>query len=392
VRLVLTERSGLRTRRAIVALLLATVTAACGDASDEGASGSSTTTGGSGRASTTSSAAPATSRPVAETTTAVPTTLGDSSATALPGASTSTSAASTTAASVPPPPPATIAPPSTAATPVVCEARSGFVGTPSGRRVLLRTAGATPLAPLVVVLHGYTGTPTGIERFAELTGPANTASVAVAYPEGTATRDDGFGWASGAGVFATEGVDDVAALAEMLDAVVATGCVDPARVVLAGESNGAGMALAAACDGRVGPRLASLVLVNAAVDEDVVARCAAGAPVALPVSAIAGEIDATVPFAGGNGLLAQEEWFGAVSWLIAGCHEIAPRAQIDDWTAVVAGTSCETCSVLFAVADGTHTWPGSSRGTGGLRPGTFDLNQRILWSAAAPPPLPCLPW
>ena len=48
--------------------------------------------------------------------------------------------------------------------------------------------------------------------------------------------------------------------------------------------------------------------------------------------------------------------------------------------------------MLFTVADGTHTWPGTSRGTGGLRPGTFDLNSRLLWIAAAPPPLPCLPW
>jgi polyhydroxybutyrate depolymerase len=249
-----------------------------------------------------------------------------------------------------------------------------------------------PFAPLVMVLHGYTGSPSGIERFAELTPAANAASIAVAYPEGGPTTVGGFGWASGANVFATADVDDVAALGEMLDALIGTGCVDPTRVTVAGESNGAGMALAAACDPRFGPRIGSVVLVIPAVDEGVLDRCASGAPVAVAMSVVAGELDETVPFGGGNGLLAQEEWFASASWLLAGCTAIAPRAAVDDWTNVVSGTSCETCSVLFVVADGTHTWPGASRGTGGLRPGTFDLNGRLVWSAAAPPPLPCLPW
>jgi poly(3-hydroxybutyrate) depolymerase len=241
-----------------------------------------------------------------------------------------------------------------------------------------------------MVLHGFTGSPSGIERFAELTPVANAASVAVAYPEGGPTPIGGFGWASGAGVFATTGVDDVGALGEMLDALIATGCIDPTRVTIAGESNGAGMALAGACDRRFGPRLSAVVLVIPAVDEGVLARCAAGAPVALPLSVVAGELDDTVPFMGGNALLPQEEWFASASWLLAGCTAVAPPAAVDDWTSVISGTSCETCSVLFAVADGTHTWPGSSRGAGGLRPGTFDLNGRLVRSAAAPPPRSCL--
>jgi poly(3-hydroxybutyrate) depolymerase len=193
-------------------------------------------------------------------------------------------------------------------------------------------------------------------------------------------------------VFATSGVDDVGALAEMLDAIVATGCVDPSRVVVSGESNGAGMALAAACDQRVGLRIAALVLVNAAVDEGVLARCGSGAPVALPLSAVSGEIDATVLYGGGRGLMAQEEWFADASRVVAGCEAIDERTRVDAWTTVVPASECETCAVLFAIADGTHTWPGTSRGTGDLRPGTFELATRLVWAAVAPPPVPCLPW
>jgi poly(3-hydroxybutyrate) depolymerase len=154
----------------------------------------------------------------------------------------------------------------------------------------------------------------------------------------------------------------------MLDALIATGCVDPTEGHVAGESNGRGWrsrlrATRASARDRV-----RVVLVIPAVDEGVLDRCASGAPVAVAMSVVAGELDETVPFGGGNGLLAQEEWFASASWLLAGCTAIAPRAAVDDWTNVVSGTSCETCSVLFVVADGTHTWPGSSRGTGGQRP------------------------
>ena len=49
---------------------------------------------------------------------------------------------------------------------------------------------------------------------------------------------------SGAVVLATELVDDLAVLGEMIDAIVMSGCVDPARIILTGESNGAAIALA----------------------------------------------------------------------------------------------------------------------------------------------------
>lgn len=290
------------------------------------------------------------------------------------------------------PPPETALPVPTATTePPACAPQSDFLVTSSGRRVLLRAAGVRPHSPLVLILHGYTGTPTGIETFAEFTALGNGAGVAVAFPEGTPTPTEGFGWASGAAIFATAFVDDVGALLEMIDVIVATGCVDPTRVVIAGESNGAGMALALACDSRSAGRLAAVVMVNAAIDEGVMARCAGGAPVALPLSAVAGEIDRTVPYEGGRGLLGQDEWWYQASVVLAGCVGFQSPTPIDDWTRFMKGIPCETCSVLFTVGDGTHTWPGTSRGTGGLRPGTFDLASRLLWIAASPPPLRCLP-
>jgi len=144
---------------------------------------------------------------------------------------------------------------------MACDQSDGVITTVSGRRVLVRAAGLASPSPTVLVLHGYTGTPTGIERIAELTEIANEAGVAVAYPEGTATNRGGFGWNSGAEVFATSGIDDVAALVEMIDAIVATGCADRDSITLTGESNGAGMALTAVCAPQLRAAFRSVVMV-----------------------------------------------------------------------------------------------------------------------------------
>lgn len=283
---------------------------------------------------------------------------------------------------------ATISPPATAPTPssaVACNQTNGVVMTASGRQILLRADGLSSPSPTVLVLHGYTGTPTGIERVAELTEVANAAGIAVAYPEGTPTSRGGFAWDSGAKVFATSGVDDVAALAEMIDAVVASGCVDRDRVTVTGESNGAGMTLAAVCSPELRGVFRSAVMVIPAIDDGVLARCEASDS-ALPLTVVAGRADRTAPFDGGNGLLAQETWFDTVAASVQGCSSIALVAPLSDNVERWAGEGCGSCTELLIVGDGPHTWPGTSVGSGGLKPGTFDLNRRIVADVLAPEP------
>lgn len=280
---------------------------------------------------------------------------------------------------------------STTAAPVAtlpCTPTDGVLTTASGRRVLVRANGAAAASPLVLILHGYTGTPTGIERYAEFTAIANAASVVVAYPEGTPVDGfEGFGWATGSSIFSTSGVDDAGALVEMLDAIIATGCVDAARVTLAGESNGAAMSLVAACDTRLRDRLAGVVMVIPAVDDGVVAHCAPGGR-ALPMTVVAGRLDRTVPFDGGRAtLLPQEAWFQRVATLVNACVD-APGAReaLTEFVERVTPSGCGACTQLLTIADGTHTWPGSSEGVADLRPGTFDLSARLLRLATSPAP------
>lgn len=267
-----------------------------------------------------------------------------------------------------------------------CTARATALTTTNGRHVILRARGLTQPAPAIIVMHGYSGTPEAIEKFSELTDRANARGVAVVYPEGTATSDGGFGWSTGAGLFSTSGPDDVEALGEMIDAVIDTGCVDSERMVVAGESNGAGMALVAICDERMRSRFLAAVLVIPAIDDGVLARCDRTRTMPIGVSVVAGKLDETVGYAQGRPpFLGAEQWFQAVASLVNDCPPQTPlRVEVDAFVERFDLSGCAGCTEMFAVGDGTHTWPGSSRGTGDLRPGTFALSDRLVTLALDP--------
>jgi polyhydroxybutyrate depolymerase len=233
------------------------------------------------------------------------------------------------------------------------------------------------------VIHGFTGTPSGIERVIDLTDVANAAGITVAYPQGTEVGPGGFGWNSGAAVFATTGVDDAAAISEMIDTIVATGCVDRGAITITGESNGAGMALAALCSPGLGGAFRSAVMVIPAIDAGVLERCAGNGAPDTPLAVAVGLIDTTAPVDGGNGLLPQRAWFDEVAtW--RGCSGVDERGALTSLVDHAAGANCRRCTEIFTVADGPHTWPGTRVGNGGSTPGTFDLNRRIVANVIAP--------
>jgi len=269
--------------------------------------------------------------------------------------------------------------------PIRCDGTDGRITTRSGRAVTLRTEGIASAGPTILVIHGFTGTPTGIERIADLTDVANTAGIAVAYPEGTEVSPGGFGWNTGAAVFATSSVDDVAAISEMIDAIVATGCVDPGAITITGESNGAGMTLAALCAPELSGAFRSAVMVIPAIDAGVLERCAGNGASDTPLAAVIGLIDTTAPVDGGNGLLPQRIWFDEVA-MWRGCSGVEVLGALTPFVDRAAGTGCRSCTEIFTVADGPHTWPGTPLGNGGSTPGTFDLNRRIVADALATEP------
>jgi polyhydroxybutyrate depolymerase len=261
----------------------------------------------------------------------------------------------------------------------------GDVAVPSGRRALVRRPALDLPGPAVLILHGYTGTPESIERTSGMTRFATARGAVAVYPEGTPVANlGGSGWASGSARYSTSGVDDVAFLLEVLDILVRDHCVDGDRLMLAGESNGAAMAVRAACDDRLVGRLRLVGAVIPAVDAGVLEQCGPGGPVPLVVIATRG--DATIDFdgtypAGQVPLLGQEDWFGRFARQVNGCDPKDPERFPSDGAVRVVPRACIQPAVLHEVTGGAHTWPGGPQGTGGLDPGPFPTNQ-VLWSVA----------
>ncbi len=136
------------------------------------------------------------------------------------------------------------------------EPPSGFVNgtslhhiTVGGRdrtyRLYKPPAASTPV-PLVVVLHGYSGSARQAERDYHSDGLADSGKFIVAYPDGLnrAWNVDGETCCGRPG---REGVDDVGFISAAVADVAKNLGIDPARVYAAGMSNGAIMSFTLAC-------------------------------------------------------------------------------------------------------------------------------------------------
>ncbi|BBY62985.1 alpha/beta hydrolase family esterase [Mycolicibacterium helvum] len=109
-------------------------------------------------------------------------------------------------------------------------------------------AGLPRAAPLVVMLHGWTGSAAQAEQEYGWNQLADSAKFVVAYPDGV-----GRSWNVGGccGRASSDGVDDVGFITAAVREVVDNVGIDPARIYAAGISNGGMMAYKLACDSAV---------------------------------------------------------------------------------------------------------------------------------------------
>jgi polyhydroxybutyrate depolymerase len=146
--------------------------------------------------------------------------------------------------------------------------------------------------PLVVMLHGGTGTSANIEEYLGLTAIAARENFAVVYPQGI-----GRAWndaRSNKQLMSPNAstADDVAFLNELVADLVRRGFADPKRVYLSGLSNGGFMAMRMACESP--DRFAAFAPLVASAPLSVAKDCRPKRP--RPVLMINGSNDGLVKF------------------------------------------------------------------------------------------------
>ncbi len=243
--------------------------------------------------------------------------------------------------------------------------------------------GKTPL-PLVLVLHGATQTPEGIERMSGMSAAADKEAFLAVYPRGTGRV---LTWNSGAccGYAMENHVDDTGFLGALIDKLERDYVVDRRRVFATGISNGGMMSYRLACE--LADKVAAIAPVEGA--QDLACHPSNG----VSVIVFHGTDDHLVPFDGGSTpfQVGSRRSDTSVPSTVAfwvkqdGCTP-TPQREVSAavHAEIYAGCRDGAGVALYAIQGGHHIWPGT-RFSGNDVPATS-----LMWSffAKHPKPLP----
>lgn len=205
-------------------------------------------------------------------------------------------------------------------------------------------------APLVVVLHGYSGSGRQVERDYGWDELADSGGFAVAYPDGLdrAWNVDGETCCGRPG---RQGVDDVAFIGAAVAEIARRVGTDPARVYVAGMSNGAIMSYTLACNtdifAAIGP------VAGTQLNE-----CRNPRPVS--VMHIHGTVDRLVPYGGGQGFsVINGPSVPAVNAFWRNVDRCASPATTTNGPVTTSTAACagDRAVTLITVDGGGHEWP-----------------------------------
>lgn len=216
--------------------------------------------------------------------------------------------------------------------------------------------------PLLIDLHGYTGTGLSQENYTKLGAAAEERRVIYAAPNGLLDSEGSQFWNASTACcnFDNNSVDDVAYIQSIIDQISSKASVDPKRIYIFGHSNGHFMTYKFACEN---PKTVAAIA-GLAGSMDVEANsCKARTPV--NVLHIHGTGDETINYGGGS--FFQRPFIGAVEsanrWaVISKCSPTPITGQAFDLVTTIEGAetiptsySCPTSSVeLWSITGGVH--------------------------------------
>jgi polyhydroxybutyrate depolymerase len=243
---------------------------------------------------------------------------------------------------------------------------------------LYKPPGLTAAAPLVVMLHGASGSGEQAEKSYGWDQLADSAHFVVAYPDGIGRTWNGHGCC---GKAMRENVDDVGFITAMVGQISAGLPIDKSRVYAAGISNGGIMSYTLACNtgifAAIGPDSATML-------------DACTAPHPTSVIHIHGTADQLVPYNGGQG------WSTVNGPSIADLNAFWRKADQcgppDVTTNAPVTTSTAACAdkrsvELITIDGGKHQWPGGTTGLEKRDPTSHALNAtQTIWQFFAAHP------
>ena len=227
--------------------------------------------------------------------------------------------------------------------------------------------------PLVIALHGGLGTSSQFAANSGLNGFAQSNNFIAVYPDGIGNQPDGTGfqtWNGGycCGPAATQAVDDVAFIRDLVAQLKTTMPIDPGRVYAMGHSNGGILSYKLACD-----LSGVIVAIGLQAGSNIVTGCQPTNSVS--VFHLHGTADTNMPIGGGKGSGLSTTVFasarGSVDAMagINGCSVSSPVSLVTSNADVTAlsWTGCRSnTEVRFVtVKNASHAWMGHAAQSAG---------------------------
>ncbi|MEM8857812.1 MAG: PHB depolymerase family esterase [Chloroflexota bacterium] len=235
--------------------------------------------------------------------------------------------------------------------------------------------------PLLLNLHGFTGTSESQLGYADFRAIADREGIILVYPQGTLLNNDTH-WNVGSWTSAST-VDDTAFLSELIDVLIADFNVDADRVYSIGHSNGGFMSFLLAC--QAGEKITAIASISGTMSPENFAECEPSHP--TPVLQIHGTADSVIPYGGASWTKSVEDVLDY--WIEFNqlddtplVSEIAPNPDSNASSKVIRMefSSADSAAVVehIMVEGGGHEWLGQTNIAGEANL-DLDTNEEI-WS------------